>query len=56
MLQGVPALAPLGPARFLEREHLPSQARSSQSQRRDFDADAYDAERAARYARREGFY
>ena len=45
------------PARFVDRAALPS---NGEIQRElaggDFDAEAYDVERAARYARREGFY
>ncbi len=45
------------PARFVDRSELPT---SGEIHRElsggDFDAEKYDAERAARYARREGFY
>jgi len=45
------------PARFLDRAALPS---SGEIHRElaggDFDAETYDSERAARYARRDGFY
>ncbi len=45
------------PGRYVDRAELPT---SGQIHRAlsgdDFDAEAYDAERAARYARREGFY
>jgi PPOX class probable FMN-dependent enzyme len=45
------------PARFVERSSLPSNGAIHKELRGgDFDAEAYDAERAARYARREGFY
>jgi PPOX class probable FMN-dependent enzyme len=45
------------PARFLAREALPSNGEVHRElQGGDFDADAHDTERAARYARREGFY
>lgn len=45
------------PAHFLERSALPSNgAILKQLEGESFDADEYDAERAARYARREGFY
>jgi PPOX class probable FMN-dependent enzyme len=44
-------------ARFLERAVLPSNGEIHREMKGpDFDADAYDAERAARYARREDFY
>ncbi len=44
-------------ARFLERADLPSNGEIHRALLGpDFDAEAYDAERAARYARREGFY
>ncbi len=45
------------PARFLPREALPSNGQIHKVLAGgDFDADKYDEERAARYARREGFY
>lgn len=45
------------PARFVERSLLPtSGAILACARGGDFDAAAYDRERAARYARREGFY
>jgi PPOX class probable FMN-dependent enzyme len=45
------------PARHVDRSALPSNGEIHKELRGgDFDADAYDAERAARYARREGFY
>jgi PPOX class probable FMN-dependent enzyme len=45
------------PARFLVREALPSNGEILREIHGDaVDAGAYDAERAARYARREGFY
>jgi len=45
------------PALFVKRETLPSNgAILRELEGEGFDADAYDAERAARYARREGFY
>lgn len=45
------------PARFVDRSSLPSSGAIHASRRADdFDADKYDEERAARYARREGFY
>ena len=44
-------------ARFVEREALPSNGEILKELKgRSFDAEAYDAERAGRYARREGFY
>ncbi len=45
------------PATFIDRAELPSNGEIHRVlQGEDFDAEAYDAERAARYARREGFY
>jgi PPOX class probable FMN-dependent enzyme len=45
------------PDRHIERSDLPSSGAILRSLRDDaFDADAYDAARAGRYARREGFY
>jgi PPOX class probable FMN-dependent enzyme len=45
------------PARFIDRSVLPTNGAIHACLRGgDFDADAYDAERAARYARREGLY
>lgn len=45
------------PARFLSPADLPTNGEIHRAiQGGDFDADAYDAERAERYARREGFY
>ncbi len=45
------------PARFVERSALPTAGELQRSFHDEtFDAAAYDAERAARYARREGFY
>jgi PPOX class probable FMN-dependent enzyme len=45
------------PARFVDRAELPSSGEIFRAIRGDdFDAETYDAERAARYARREGFY
>jgi hypothetical protein len=45
------------PARFLDRAALPSNGEILRVlQGEGFDADAYNAERAARYARRDGFY
>jgi PPOX class probable FMN-dependent enzyme len=45
------------PARFVDRSVLPSNGEILRAlEGEDFDAAAYDAERAARYARREGFY
>ena len=44
------------PARFVERSELPSSGEIHRSRDPSFDAEAYDAERAERYARREGFY
>jgi uncharacterized protein len=45
------------PARFLDRSALPTSGEVLRAVRGDdFDAETYDRERAARYARREGFY
>jgi PPOX class probable FMN-dependent enzyme len=45
------------PERHIDRSELPSSGRILRSlSKADFDADGYDRERAARYARREGFY
>ena len=45
------------PARFVERASLPTNgAIHAEMARGEFDAEAYDAARAERYARREGFY
>ncbi len=45
------------PTRFVDRNELPTNGEIHRAlQGDDFDAAAYDAERAARYARREGFY
>jgi uncharacterized protein len=45
------------PARFIDREQLPTNGEIHQALcDGDFDAEGYDTERAARYARREGFY
>ncbi len=45
------------PTRFVDRAGLPTNGAIHKELRGgDFDADAYDAERAGRYARREGFY
>lgn len=45
------------PSRFVDRSVLPTNGEIHRSfQGEGFDAAAYDAERAARYARREGFY
>lgn len=45
------------PSRFIDRASLPtSGAIHKELANGDFDAETYDAERAARYARREGFY
>jgi PPOX class probable FMN-dependent enzyme len=45
------------PARFVDRSELPSNGEIHRAIQGDaFDAEKYDAERAARYARREGFY
>jgi PPOX class probable FMN-dependent enzyme len=44
------------PERFVARETLPSSGEILRSLNDGFDAESYDAERAGRYARREGFY
>jgi uncharacterized protein len=44
------------PARYVDRSELPSSGELLRSVGADVDAEAYDAERAERYARREGFY
>jgi PPOX class probable FMN-dependent enzyme len=45
------------PTRFLTQADMPTNGEIHRAIRGgDFDADAYDAERAERYARREGFY
>ena len=44
------------PARYVERSELPSSGEIHRARDPSFDAEAYDAERAQRYARREGFY
>jgi PPOX class probable FMN-dependent enzyme len=43
-------------SRHVDRSELPSSGEIHRSLDPSFDADAYDAERADRYARREGFY
>lgn len=45
------------PTRFIDRQELPTNGEIHKELRDgDFDAEKYDEERAARYARREGFY
>ena len=44
------------PTRYVDRSELPSSGEIHRSRHPSFDADAYDAERAERYSRREGFY
>jgi hypothetical protein len=44
------------PERFVARDTLPSSGEILRSLNDGFDAETYDAERAGRYARREGFY
>ena len=44
------------PETFVDRSELPSSGEMHRSLNPDFDAERYDAERAERYARREGFY
>ena len=44
------------PGRYVPRDELPSPGELMRSVGADVDAETYDAERAERYARREGFY
>jgi uncharacterized protein len=44
------------PERYVDRSELPSSGEIHRRRDPSFDAEAYDAERAARYARRENFY
>jgi uncharacterized protein len=44
------------PDRFVDRDELPSPGEIHRSLNPSFDAERYDAERAERYARREGLY
>ena len=44
------------PERYVDRSELPSSGQIHRRRDPSFDAEAYDAERAARYARRENFY
>jgi hypothetical protein len=44
------------PAAFLDRALLPTSGEIHKALNEDFDAERYDEERAAGYARREGFY
>jgi PPOX class probable FMN-dependent enzyme len=44
------------PERYVERDELPSPGELMRSVEPSVDAETYDAERAERYARREGFY
>jgi uncharacterized protein len=45
------------PSTFVDRSELPTNGQIHRELQGDsFDAEKYDAERAARYARREGFY
>lgn len=44
------------PSRYVDRSELPSSGEVHRARDPSFDAEAYDAERAGRYARREGFY
>lgn len=44
------------PERHIARSELPSSGAIMKSLKGDFDAETYDAERAGRYERREGFY
>jgi hypothetical protein len=44
------------PDGYVDRDELPSPGQLMRSVGADVDAETYDAERAERYARREGFY
>jgi uncharacterized protein len=44
------------PERYVDRSELPTSGEIHRRRDPSFDAEAYDAERAARYARRENFY
>jgi uncharacterized protein len=44
------------PSRYVDRNELPSSGEIHRSRNPSFDAESYDAERAERYSRREGFY
>ena len=44
------------PTRYVDRSELPSSGEIHRARDPSFDAEAYDTERAGRYARREGFY
>jgi uncharacterized protein len=44
------------PSRYVDRSELPSSGEIHRGRDPSFDAEAYDAERAERYSRREGFY
>ena len=44
------------PAGYVDRSELPSPGEIHRARDPSFDAEAYDTERAGRYARREGFY
>ena len=44
------------PTRHVDRSELPSSGEIHRARDPSFDAEAYDTERAGRYARREGFY
>jgi PPOX class probable FMN-dependent enzyme len=44
------------PTRFVDRSELPSSGEIHRGRDPSFDAEAYDADRAERYSRREGFY
>jgi hypothetical protein len=56
LLEGVPAAQLWNPSHYVDRSELPSSGEIHRSRDPAFDADAYDEERAERYARREGFY
>ena len=47
---------PREPETFADRSELPSSGELHRSLNPEFDAEGYDAQRADRYARREGFY
>ena len=54
--EGVPALELWDPERYVDRAELPSAGALMRSVGADVEPEQYDAERAGRYARREGFY
>ena len=56
MQQGVHPLRAVEPRRFIERSALPTNGQILETLGGECDAKKYDEERAARYARRDGFY